>query len=603
MPELKHEISVLIVEDNPYDAKIITELFRDIKNGNFRLSFAETLAQAAEAVAAAPPDILLLDLNLPDSFGPETLVRAEKLFTGLPIIVMTGFYEEQLGIELIKKGAQDYLVKGKITGDWLAYSLKYSVERAKIERKLRQREGRLRDILEKSPDGFLVTRRDGRVLFANHGAELIFGRRREELVKQPFSLQADTEKIIETELRRPDGRKIPLELRAVEIAWDAEPCRLIILRDLSPVRMLERSRDEFISMVSHELRSPLTVVKESMDLLSDGAVGEVTARQKEILKIGLDNASRLNRLIDGLLDITKIEAGVMPLDICKTDLGLILKETEADYSRLAGERLITLKCDLPETPLYTYCDREKVRQVLVNLVSNALKFSPEGGKISLSLRPWEGDALLCVEDSGPGIAADDVPRLFNKFAQLSGKRPAGAKGTGLGLAISKGIVEMHGGRLWVESQPDKGSKFYVLLPLRTFDGALKDLIRREIEFAGARNYNFIVVDINLAGRPLKSGTRRAAIYSEAEAFLKNNMRSSHAILKRDEGDFTLLLSGAGPREGCHACAFVDKGFGELAGLPQAMTKDLTVMLSFPGDFTSEEELTKKLTAAREKANA
>lgn len=603
MTEGKQGINVLIVEDNPYDAKIITELFRDIKNGSFRLNFAETLEKAAARVAEGAPDILLLDLNLPDSFGPETLGRAEKLFPELPIIVMTGFYEEQLGLELIKKGAQDYLVKGKITGDWLAYSLKYSIERARIERKLRQREGRLRDILEKSPDGFLVTRQDGRVLFANHGAELIFGRKREELVKQPFSLETDTERIIETELRRIDGKKIPLELRAVATSWDSEPCRLVILRDLTHIRALEHNRNEFISMVSHELRSPLSVVKESMDLVFDGAVGEVTERQKEILKIGRDNAARLNRLIDGLLDITKIEAGVMPLDICRADLGQLLKETEADYSRLAAERRIQIASVLPGTPLCTYCDAEKLRQVLVNLVSNALKFSPEGGKITLSLRPWEGEALLCVEDSGPGIDAEDVPRLFNKFAQVGGKRPPGAKGTGLGLAISKGIVEMHGGRIWVESQPRKGSKFYILLPVRSFEAALKELLRREIEQAGSHGGNFCVLDINLAGRALKANPRGPEIAAEAETFLKNNMRHSRAILKRGEGDFALVLSNAGPREGCHACAFIEKGLGELPGLPAGLTRDLTYMLSYPGDFRDEAEYLKKLAGAREKANA
>ncbi len=602
MTEGKQGINVLIVEDNPYDVKIITELFRDIKNGSFRLDFAETLEKAAAKGAEVPPDILLLDLNLPDSFGPETLGRAERLFPDLPIIVMTGFYEEQLGLELIKKGAQDYLVKGKITGDWLAYSLKYSVERAKIEHKLRQREGRLRDILEKSPDGFLVTRQDGRVLFANHGAEVIFGRKREELVKQPFSLETDTEKIIETELRRLDGKKIPLELRAVATTWDSEPCRLVILRDLTTIRALEHSRNEFISMVSHELRSPLSVVKEAMDLVFDGAVGEVTERQKEILKIGRDNASRLNRLIDGLLNITKIEAGVMPLDICRTDLGQLLKETEADYFSLAAERRIQFTTVLSGPPLNSYCDKEKVRQVLVNLVSNALKFSPDGEKITLSIRPWEGEALLCVEDSGPGISAEDVPRLFNKFAQLGGKRPPGAKGTGLGLAISKGIIELHGGRIWVESLPKKGSKFYILLPVRSFETALKELLRREIELAGSHTSSFCVVEINLAAKALRANPRSAEIADEAETFLKNNMRHSHAILKREEGDFSLLLSNSGPREGCHACTFIEKGLGEISGLSPELTRDLTHMLSFPGDFRDETEYMRKLAEAREKAN-
>jgi signal transduction histidine kinase/CheY-like chemotaxis protein len=603
---MEHEqgINVLIVEDNPYDAKIITELFRDIKNGAaFRLSFAETLEKAGAAAKANPaPDILLLDLNLPDSYGPDTLGRAEAMFPELPIIVMTGFYEEHLGLELIKKGAQDYLVKGKITGDWLAYSLKYSVERAKIERKLKQKETKLEDILEKSPDGVMVTRKDGRVLFANHGAELIFGRKREDLLKHPFTLETNPDKMLETELRRLDGKKIPLEIRAVETTWDSGPCRLVLLRDLTPVRALQRSRDEFISMVSHELRSPLSVVKESLDLIYDGSVGEVSERQKEILKIGIDNSYRLNRLIDALLDITKIEAGVMPMDICKTDLGLLLQETERDYSRLADERRVHLGLDLPKAPLFTYCDKEKVREVLVNLVSNALKFTPGGGAIVISLRPWEGEALICVEDTGPGIEAEDIPRLFTKFAQVGRKRPPGIKGTGLGLAICKGIVELHGGRIWVESEPGKGSKFYALLPVLPFDAALKGMVRREIELAMARNYSFCVVDINFSGKLLKGNPRAQELCARAEAFLKSDMRNAHAILRRDEGDFTLLISNADPREGCRACSFVEKGLADISGLGPGSVSDLTFLLSFPGDFRDEETLLRKLAAGREKLN-
>ncbi|OGR44835.1 MAG: hypothetical protein A2X35_05945 [Elusimicrobia bacterium GWA2_61_42] len=603
--EQTQNINILVVEDNPYDAKIITELFRDIKNGSgFRLSFAETLEKAGVAARAdPPPDILLLDLNLPDSYGPDTLGRAAGMFPDLPIIIMTGFYEEHLGLDLIKKGAQDYLVKGKITGDWLAYSIKYSVERAKIERKLKQRESRLEGILEKSPDGVVVIRRDGRVLFVNHGAEVIFGHPRKELMKQPFSLEADPEKTVQTELRRLDGKKVPLEIRAVELIWDAEPCRLVILRDLSPVRTLESSRDEFISMISHELRAPLTVVKESLDLVCDGAVGEVTDRQKEILKIGIENSLRLNRLIDALLNITKMEAGVMPLDVAKADLGLLLEETEKDYGHLAAGRRIRLVKQLPQAPLFTYCDKEKVREVVVNLVSNALKFTPENGEIALSLRPWEGEALICVEDTGPGIEPEDIPRLFNKFSQVGGKRPAGVKGTGLGLAISKGIVELHGGRIWAESTPGTGSKFYVLLPVQPFDAALKGVIKREIEMAAARNRNFCVIDVNFSGRTLKGNPRAQELCARGETFLKSNMRNSHAILKREEGDFTLVIANADPREGCRACTFVEKGLADIAGLDPALTSDLTSMLSYPVDFRDEETFIKKMAAVREKVNA
>jgi hypothetical protein len=376
----------------------------------------------------------------------------------------------------------------------------------------------------------------------------------------------------------------------------------VILRDLTPVRSLERSRDEFISMISHELRSPLTVMQESIDLVSDGSLGDVNEKQKEILKIGRDNATRLNKLIDALLNITKIEAGVMPMDIAKTDLGRLLEETAAEHAHMADGRGIRLARALPQAPIFTCCDCEKVREVLVNLVSNALKFTPEGGTITLSLRPWEGEALICVEDTGPGIEQEDIPKLFNKFAQVGGKRPAGAKGTGLGLAISKGIVEMHGGRIWVESQAGKGCKFYILMPMLPFEAALRNMVKREIDLATARNYAFCVVDINFYARALKDDPRAAELCARAEAFLKSNMRNSHAILKRDEGDFTLLISNADPREGCRACTFIEKGLADIAGINPALTADLTLLLSFPGDFRDEETFMRKLAEAREKAN-
>ncbi|HNW44349.1 MAG TPA: ATP-binding protein [Elusimicrobiales bacterium] len=599
MLERATPIRVLLVEDNPYDAKIVTELFRDIKTGGFALTVAETLEKAAAAGGQGALDVVLLDLNLPDSFGPATLKRAVTLFPGRPIIVMTGFYEEHLGIELIKEGAQDYLVKGKITGDWLAYSIKYAIERAKIEGKLKMREGRLRAILEKSPDGFLVVRRDGVVLFANPGSERIFGRTRESLLKAPFTLEADTEKIIETELTRPDGKKLPLEIRAVEIAWDAEICRLVILRNLAPVRALERSRDEFISMISHELRAPLTVVKESMQLFYDGAVGPPTEKQKEIIKLGLDNAARLNRLIDALLDITKIEAGVMPMDISRTDLVAMLAETAKDFALSASEKKITLAA-LPGSPVQTYCDAEKIREIVINLVSNALKFTPDGGRITLSAKYIERDAHICVENSGPGIPEEDLPKLFNKFAQLNRSVPTAVKGTGLGLAICKGFAEMHKGRIWAESRPEYGTRFCVKLPLLDFDGSAREMVRREIELAGGEQRHFSAVTLTLPEKLLRSAD---GIPEKMEAFLKTYMRNIRVILKREAGDYTLLFPNSDARTGCKAASLIEMNLAKIAGVERGPETELTSLLSYPEDFSDENSFILKLAAERGKVHA
>lgn len=587
-------IRVLLVEDNPGDAKIIAEIFRDLDHP-FRLKTAGTLADGGRAFTEEKADIVLLDLNLPDSFGPATLTKAEALFAGRPIIVLTGFYEEQLGLDLIKKGAQDYLVKGKITGDWLAYSIQYSIERDRIEQKLKARETRLRDILEKSPDGFVVTDKNGTVLFTNHGAELIYGRERSELLQQPLGFEAYTEKTVETRLTRADGRELPLEIRAVEIPWGAENCRLVIMRDLTAVRALETSRDEFISMVSHELRSPLTVIKESLQLVYDGVLGGVTEKQKEMIKIGLENTGRLNNLVDELLDITKMEAGVMPLEITCSDTGALLRGTAVEYSHIAGDAGIKIETVTPDTALETYFDLEKIREVLVNLVSNAIKFTPRGGSIKLSLGRVEDEAVISVEDSGPGIAPDELPRLFNKFAQAGRGRPAGIKGTGLGLAISKGIVEMHHGRIWAESEPGKGCRFSFTLPLQSFEGAAQDLVRREIDRSAARKSKFCSLTLALPGG---NGGPAPDTADRVADFLRESLRSSRGMIRRPCGEFTLLLHDTDAGEACKACSYIEKNLPGLAGDWTGGRPQKSFILSYPEDFNDEASFIKKLGEAR-----
>jgi len=582
-------IKVLLIEDNEYDAQIVAEIFLGLPEGTFALTTVDTLAKAEAAGAASRADVVLLDLNLPDSFGPGTLDRAKELFPDRPIIVMTGFYEEPLGPDLIKRGAQDYLVKGKLNRDWLSYSIKYSVERAKIEAQMRRREQRLRHILETIPDGFLVLRKDGSTAFVNRGAEQLLGRGRQELLTRRFDIESDTTKALKTEIQGFGGKIIPVEIRGVEISWDDENCRLVMLRDMTALQLLERTRDELVSRASHELRSPLTVVKESLELVYDGTAGEATEKQREILKMGLDNVARLNRLIDAVMDITKIEAGVMPMYLARTDLGALLASIAADYAHQAAERKVRLTTELPAAPILTWGDQDKLREVLVNLVSNALKFTPPDGRLELSLRPWEGEALFCVENSGPGIPAEDLPKLFGKFTQLGS---GGEKGTGLGLAISRGLVEMHRGRIWAESAPGKGCKFLVLLPELSFAAALALLAGREIELAAGK-HKFCVLRLTLP-EDLPAPPGETSPGAAVEAFLRAGLRSCHGTLKGRDGKYFLLLPNCGMKEYAKVCALLDHGLCDLFSLPPGKGMNCISGLFYPDDFTDERGLAEKI---------
>jgi signal transduction histidine kinase len=585
MPEQNKSIKILLVEDNAYDAKIVEDLLGGAKNGRFSLRLADTLKKAAEADGQERADIALLDLNLPDSFGPETLHKAQKFMQDRPIIVMTGFYEEKLGVNLIKKGAQDYLVKGKLTGDWLVYAIKYSVERAKIELKMKERETRLRDLLEKITEGFLVLQPGGRPIFANRAAEEIFGLSHEELMGKPLPLDCEPGAPPETDLWRKDGRKVPVEVRCAEIQWGAEACRLVMVRDMTTARQLERARAEFISMASHELRAPLTIIRESLELVCDGTMGEVSEKQKEILRMGVENAGRLNRLIDALLDITKLETGVMSLYLSDSDLGGLISETVREHAKLASERGVDLRAELPAAHLDCYCDEEKLREVLMNLVSNALKFTPRGGKITLSLRPWEGQALICVENTGQGIEPEDLPKLFNKFSKVGSSSEPGVKGTGLGLAISRAITELHNGRIWAESEPGKNCRFFILLPLPGYAEAAKKLARREIEASGGKRR---LCALTLLLPPEQSPA--------AADFIKSRFRSSSAMIRGKGGDITVFLPDAGLQEGGKAAAFIQKGLLELD--PDRGGEARIIPLLYPEDFRNAEEYLAKIDETR-----
>lgn len=229
-------------------------------------------------------------------------------------------------------------------------------------------------------------------------------------------------------------------------------------------RELDRLKSEFVAVVSHEIRTPLTSIKGSLELLSDEKFFPLTDSQKELLFICHANTDRLIFLINDILDFSRIESSKLTMNLKPFDAAGTIREAVNSIRRLAEQGSITAKTMLPQVDLTMYGDEFRIGQVITNLLSNALKFSDPGGEIVVSARSTDGMVEVCVQDSGKGIAAEDVPKLFRKFQQLDSSPTRKAGGTGLGLVICKGIVEQHGGTIWLDSQPDVGSKFYFTIP-------------------------------------------------------------------------------------------------------------------------------------------
>ena len=223
-------------------------------------------------------------------------------------------------------------------------------------------------------------------------------------------------------------------------------------------------KSEFTSMVSHELRTPLTAIKEGIAIVLDGAAGEINAEQREILDIAKRNVDRLNRLINDVLDFSKLESKKLVFKINRGNINEIIDEVMSIQRPVAEEKGLYLRAELdPDIPRIEF-DPDRINQVLNNLVTNAIKFTSAGG-ITISVSKRENTIIVCVKDTGEGIKKDDLPKLFQKFQQLSRRNQRGIVGTGLGLAICKQIIEQHGGRIWVESQYGRGSEFKFVLPI------------------------------------------------------------------------------------------------------------------------------------------
>ncbi len=227
---------------------------------------------------------------------------------------------------------------------------------------------------------------------------------------------------------------------------------------------LKTEKDNFMNTISHELRTPLAAIKESIAIVSEGLTGKMDAEKKKCLEIAERNVDRLGRLINEVLDFQKLRAGRMTFKIEENDLNGVVRECHRTMSILAKSKDLKFILELDDKLPKVRFDKDKIIQVLANIVNNAIKFT-KNGKITISTGHNENVIEIAVRDTGIGIRAEDMHRLFQTFEQIEGDAAMRAGGTGLGLAISKDIIEKHKGKIWAESQFGKGSVFYIVLPI------------------------------------------------------------------------------------------------------------------------------------------
>jgi PAS domain S-box-containing protein len=266
---------------------------------------------------------------------------------------------------------------------------------------------------------------------------------------------------------RKDGTRFPVSLSVTALRTGGNDLAgyLMIATDLSEQRAIEKMKDEFVSIVSHELRTPLTSIKGALGLLVGGVTGPLPPKAGEMAQIALSNSDRLSRLVDDILDLQRIESGRITMDKRLCDVAALMKESSESVRLVAEGEGVTIEVSPCAGSINA--DQERIVQALVNLLGNAIKFSPRGDRIEFAAERTDRSVMFRVEDNGRGIPKDKLETIFERFQQVDASDAREKGGTGLGLAIVRSIVQQHNGRVWAESELSRGSKFYIQLPLES----------------------------------------------------------------------------------------------------------------------------------------
>jgi two-component system phosphate regulon sensor histidine kinase PhoR len=459
---------------------------------------AENGSQGLEEIKSRPEqmDVILLDLMMPGMSGMEVLDHIRTLDPNLLVIVITGYATVESAVEAMKKGAYDFIPK-PFTPDQLRIVVRRALERRTLQKETeflrKEREKSLRDIAtEKSKiktiincmgDGVLVCDRDSCIVLSNPAASRMLMAPETCLLGNFLSqcnLPYELSKIIEESLQAKDMSyaSVSQELSVGEsgeifLRAHTAPVRndigetmgsVTVLQDISHLKELDKMKSEFIAMVTHELRAPIAAVEQQLTVILNRMAGDVTEKQEQLLSRAKQRTNGLLDLIKDLLDLSKIEAGKM----VQYKEPLLLQEViqrVVDLMRAEAEnKKIDLQFSTPPKASLINADRNSMEGIFTNLISNAIKYTPEGGKVWVALGEEGGFVKATVSDTGIGIKKENLPRIFDKFYRVKTTETRQIIGTGLGLSIVKSIVDAHLGSISVESEEGNGTTFTVLLP-------------------------------------------------------------------------------------------------------------------------------------------
>jgi two-component system CheB/CheR fusion protein len=489
VPERRREepvgARVLVVED---DAGVAMLERRQLQRAGYQVEVAGTWDEAVRIVRQGVTNLMILDLQLGDVSGLDLHEQLRDEGWNIPAILVTGFADQSVAIRALRAGIRDLVAKSPDYLEYLPVAVDRVVQAVRVERKLAESELRLASIIGTTLDAIVMCDDHGRIILFNRSAEEMFGCTAAEALKQSLdrfipglslanALQAPASEPTGTMRLRlevvgthADGARVPIEVSITDVVVNESRLFTVIARDVSErhrieaaLRDADRRKDEFLGMLAHELRNPLAAIMTAGEVLHRRM--EDTDAQK-LTSVIRRQTRALARMVDDLLDVSRVTLG--KIELSKEPLLLsevAARAAEANRESIAHAR-ITLDLQIDSAPVWVDGDLTRLEQVLTNLLNNAVKFTPAGGTILLQAR-HEGDhAVVRVRDTGAGIEAALLPRVFDLFVQGDTSLARAKSGLGIGLALVHKLVRLHGGEVTAASQgPGTGAEFVIRLPI------------------------------------------------------------------------------------------------------------------------------------------
>jgi two-component system phosphate regulon sensor histidine kinase PhoR len=483
--QINYTPRILVVDDEVR----IREACRLVLEGcGYGVSLAATGAIGLELIRDQHFDIILLDLMMPELSGFDVLAQVKTLHPDTVVIVITGYATLEHSVDAMKKGAFDFIPK-PFTPEHLRVTIAKAIDYTRTLRDIADTRSRLRTLVNRISDGVMCTNHEHRVALANPAflrmigcaAESVIGSgvddfidipRIREMIRESLDL-SDSQATELTEEIPVNGHGLSEE---IILNVRCAPFRdrsgrnlgvITVLHDITALKKMDRMKSEFVSMVSHEIRSPMNSVLMQIQVILDGLAGELTEKQRDILTRAHLKIENLAHMTTELLDLARIESGLITLEREPVAMADLIRDQVAFHLPYAESASIEMVVDVPDTLPSVLANRRNMEEVLSNLITNAIKYSPGGGRVTVSAAVVNDYLHIRVKDTGMGISPEDQQRIFQRFYRVKDEKTRYINGTGLGLAIVKSILESHQGRIKIESRQGEGSTFSVFLPILT----------------------------------------------------------------------------------------------------------------------------------------